>query len=40
MKGKVIKREEQALDKWRAPELYRHQNYIFKKKNSKDMANH
>lgn len=30
MKGKVIKREEQALDKWRAPELYR-----FKKKIAK-----
>lgn len=33
MKEKVIKREEQALDKWRAPELlYRHQKYIYFKK--------
>lgn len=23
MKGRVIKTEEQALDKWRVPELYR-----------------
>lgn len=31
MKGKVIKREEQALDKWKAPELYRLVEKIAKK---------
>jgi len=31
MKGKVIKREDQALDKWRAPELYRLMKKIAKK---------
>lgn len=33
MKGKVIKSEEQPLDKWRAPELYR-----LGGKNSNEMA--